>query len=217
MSNVKPALKDFFTKFKFLFYVILHPFKGFWELKHDKQGSTKVAFTLVVLYILSDIIYKQFAAYSFNPYAAMPENIDLLQTILSTGVILVLWCYANWGLTTLFNGEGTIKDVFIYTTVALVPLILSNLILAPISNIMSIDEIEIFNAVQTFATIWAGILIYTGTMVTHQYGTIATAVIIIFVILGMAIIAFMAMMFFFLLQTLFNVFYVIYRELQLRY
>lgn len=41
---------------------------------------------------------------------------------MSVALPVALWVLANWCLTTLFDGEGTLKDVYIATCYALTPL-----------------------------------------------------------------------------------------------
>lgn len=216
-EHFKAGLKRYGNAFKFIFFVMIHPFKGFWELKHDKRGHLGVGFTVLALYVISSIFFQQFAGYSFNIMAAYPRGINIISSTITTAITMLLWCCANWGITTLFNGEGSMRDIFIYTSYSLMPIVLMNFFLTFASMVMSVDEAAIFTFLGSFATFWTGLLIYTGTMTTHQYGAIATLFIIIVTVLGMALIAFIAMLFFFLLQQLVSVVYTIYREVTMRF
>ena len=59
MAKVQAALSQYFKDFKYVFYCMLHPFKGFWELKHDKKARTAVSVTMYILLVLSQLISKQ--------------------------------------------------------------------------------------------------------------------------------------------------------------
>ena len=217
MSKVKAALKQYFSDFRYVFYCMLHPFKGFWELKHDKKARTAVSVTLYVLFVIAGLIFKQFAAYSFNTFAVRPENINVFSDAGVFILIVLLWCYSNWGITTLFNGEGSVKDIFHYTAYSLMPYIIFTLALTVLSQFMTVDESTIFTFINFMGIFWTGLLLYCGTMVTHQYGAIGTIFAIICIALGMALIMFIGMLFFFLLQQIFGVVYTIYREVTMRY
>lgn len=217
MGKVKSALKSYFSGFKFVPRVMLHPFKAFWELKHDGMARMSVSVTMIVMYILSKIIFQQFAAYSFNPMAVSPWNIDIIGLTIETLLILALWCASNWGLTTLFEGEGSGKDILHYTAYSLAPIIIITLVLTPLSHIMSADEAAIFSFVEGLATAWTGLLLFTGTMTTHQYGALRTLVTIFFIVCGMVLLVFIGLLFFFLLQQLVGLVYAIYREITMRY
>ena len=51
---------------KYGFYVITHPFDGFWGLRRENKGSVAAAFTFVVLTILTLTIEKQNTGFLFN-------------------------------------------------------------------------------------------------------------------------------------------------------
>ena len=201
-ANFKAGLKRYGSAFKYLFFVLLHPFKGFWELKHDKKGHLGVGFTVLALYILTDIFFQQFGGFSFNIMAAYPRGINIISTTTSTAVIVLLWCCTNWG---------------IYTSYSFMPIVLITFFKTFASMVMSVDEASIFSFLSFLGTFWTGLLLYTGTMTTHQYGAIATFLIILVIVFGMALIAFIAMLFFFLLQQLVSVVYTIYREVTMRF
>ena len=149
--------------------------------------------------------------------AAYPRGINIISTTTSTAVIVLLWCCTNWGITTLFNGEGSMRDIFIYTSYSFMPIVLITFFKTFASMVMSVDEASIFSFLSFLGTFWTGLLLYTGTMTTHQYGAIATFLIILVIVFGMALIAFIAMLFFFLLQQLVSVVYTIYREVTMRF
>ena len=67
---------------------------------------------------------------------------------------LFLWVLANWCLTTLFDGEGNIKDIFIACCYALLPLVLTIVPTTIISNFVLVDEVNILNLVVTIGFIW---------------------------------------------------------------
>jgi len=210
------ALKPFFRDLKYVFHVMVHPFDGFWDMKHEKKGSAAVSTFIFAIYLIVSILSKQFSGYTFNGYAVFPENINLVTELLQLVLIVGMWTVSNWALTTLFDGEGSMRDVYIYSGYAMMPLVLSMLVLIPLTNILTVDEASIVSLINFVGVFWTAILFYTGTMTTHQYAALKTFVIIIAIGLGMAVIAFLALMFFFLLQQLFNFVYSIYRELELR-
>lgn len=216
-ERFKAGLRKYGHAFKFLFYVMIHPFKGFWDLKHDKRGHLGVGFTVLALYIISQIFFQQFGGFSFNIMAAYPRGINIVSTTFTTAITVLLWCCANWGITTLFNGEGSMRDIFIYTSYSIMPIVLMSTFQTFASFVMSVDESSIFSFLGFLGTFWTGMLLYTGTMTTHQYGAIATFFIILVTVFGMALIAFIAMLFFFLLQQLVSVVYTIYREITMRF
>ncbi len=209
-------LKNFGNDLKYAFHVITHPLDGFWDLKHEKRGRSYIAVLFLVLYVITDILNKQFNNYTFNAFKVTPEDINIIGTFVSVALIVVIWVAANWGLTTLFDGEGSMKDVFIYTGYSMLPLVLSQIILIPLTNVLTVNEAVIVSLISTIGIGWTAILLYTGTMTTHQYTGGKTFITLLAILLGMVIIVFLSVLFFFLVQEIWNFGFTIYRELELR-
>ncbi len=209
-------LKNFGTDLKYAFHVITHPLDGFWDLKHEKRGRNYIAVFFLLMYVVTTILNQQFNNYTFNELKVFPERINIVGTLVSTILVVVIWVASNWGLTTLFDGEGSMRDVFLYTGYSMLPLVLSQIILIPLTNILTVNEATIVTLVTVIGYGWTGILLYTGTMTTHQYSGGKTFIILLFILLGMVIIVFLSVLFFFLVQEIWNFIYTIYLELELR-
>ena len=75
---------------KYGFYVIFHPFDGFWDLKKEHRGSVAASFTFIVLTIFMLVVQKQNTAFLFNMNRL--ETIDVMVDIVSVGLMCILWC-----------------------------------------------------------------------------------------------------------------------------
>ena len=107
---------------------------------------------------------------------------------------------SNWCLTTLFEGEGTLKDIYIATCYALGPLPLFLIPATIASNFVLSTEADIINLIVTIGFIWALMLIFFGTMVTHDYSLGKNFITVLGTIVGMVAILFVV----FLFSTLFT-------------
>ena len=58
--------KTFAQDLKYAFHVSTHPLDGFWDLKHEKRGRTYIAIFLLVMFVITSILDKQFNGYTFN-------------------------------------------------------------------------------------------------------------------------------------------------------
>ena len=136
----------------------------------------------------------------------------------SISVVLpvALWVLSNWCLTTLFDGEGSLKDVYIATCYALTPLPLFVIPLTIVSNFVALDEIALISMLLTIAYVWTGFLIFFGMMTIHDYTLGKNVIISIFTLLGVAIIMFIAMLFTGLIQKVVTFVYNIVVEIQFR-
>ena len=132
------------------------------------------------------------SSYLVNPYNSY---MNILATITSIMVPFLLWASANWCLTTLFDGEGSFKDIFIATGYALVPIPLFMFPITICTHFLTIAEVSILNLLLTFSFIWVGLLIVFGSMVTHDYSFGKNLIMCVCTIVGMAFIMFVAVLF----------------------
>jgi hypothetical protein len=110
-------------------------------------------------------------------------------------VPLLLWTVSNWCLTTLFEGEGSMKDIFVACCYCLTPLVLIILPCTIASNFLTASEGGILTMLNTFAYLWLGILLFFAMMVTHDYSVGKNILTCIASIVGMAFIMFIGILF----------------------
>ncbi len=191
-TALKRGKRTFKEEILFAFHLIFHPFDGFWDLKHEKRGSVRGAIFYLVLGLITVCYQSVGRAYIFNPRASYTS---MFSTCLSLLVPVVLWVVGNWCLTTLFDGEGSLKDVFIATCYSAVPLILLIIPATALTNILTASEATIYNMLISVAWVWTGILLFFGTMVTHDYSLMKNIITCIGTIVAMAFVMFCGVLF----------------------
>ena len=196
------------------FYIIFHPFDGFWDLKHEKRGSVRGAIFWLVVTSLTFVYQSVGKGYLSNPTGNTTSFFMAAVSILSP---VLLWVIANWCITTLFEGEGSLKDVFIATCYSLVPLPLLIIPSVMVSNVLTLTELELVTMIESFAFIWLGMLIFFGMMVTHDYSLGKNVITSIVAIVGVAFIIFLAGLFSTLVVKVLAFFNQIYIELSQRW
>lgn len=197
----------------YVFHLIFHPFDGFWDLKHEKRGSLRAAVTILGMAILAFYYQAIGEGYLLNP---QEEYSSLFAVMLSLLAPFALWIIANWCLTTLFDGEGSFKDIFIATCYSLMPMVIILIPTTIVSNFLVSEELDILSVIIAFGFIWTGILIFFGMMVTHDYSMSKNLLTTLGTILGMVIIMFIAILFSTLLGKLVSFVTNIVTEIQYR-
>ena len=194
--NAKAALsgkkKTFGQELAYGFHVILHPFDGFWDLKHEKRGSVRAALVYIVITILAFFYQSIGSGYLVNPEGNYGT---IWGQALSVLVPFFLFILANWCLTTLFEGEGSFKDIFIACGYSLLPLPMIIIPVTIYSNFCISTELSILNFLTTIAFIWLGMLLILGTQVTHDYTMGKNIVTILGTLVAMVFIMFVAILF----------------------
>ena len=174
------------------FHVILHPFDGFWDLKHEKRGSVRGAIFFIVLAIATFYYQAIGQGYLLDPFSSLASVWGQIFGVL---VPLFLFVLANWCLTTLFEGEGSFKDIFVACSYSLLPIPLLVIPTTIYSNFCITTETDIIGFISAFAFIWLGLLVFFGTMVTHDYSMGKNVITVLGTIVGMVFIMFLAVLF----------------------
>ena len=189
----KETYTRYFKTLKYAMYVITHPLDGFWDLTHEKRGSIAAANTIVFLTVLARIMQLQHTSFLFMQ--VYWEDINIFLHLASVLFPLALWCVGNWCLTTLFDGEGSFKDIFVATGYALAPLPLFVTVSTILSNILTSSEGSMVSLLVTFGYVWVGILLFFGMLVTHDYTINKNFITVLGTIVAMAIIMFVTILF----------------------
>ena len=207
------ARKTFREELIYGFYVIFHPFDGFYDLKHEHRGSVRASIFFLAVTILAFFYQSIGRGYVLNPTRAYST---IMAQAISVLVPLFLFVLANWCLTTLFEGEGSFKDIFIAACYSLLPLILLNVPATLFSNWVTTTEASLVTMVTTISFIWCLMLLFFGVMVTHDYSMFKNFITVLGTIVAMACIVFIVLLFSMLLSKLVSLVTNIVTELQYR-
>ena len=184
--------RTFKEELLYCFHTMFHPFDGYWDLKHEKRGSVRASLVFVALTIVS--FYYQNIGQGYITNARGVYSTFWAQV---TGVLvpLLLFVVGNWCLTTLFEGEGSLKDIFIACSYSLAPLPVFIVGTTMFSNVALKNETDILELLVTFAFIWVFMLIFFGTMTTHDYSLFKNVLTTLGTLVAMVFIMFLALLF----------------------
>ena len=192
-TAMKVGRKSLKEELLYAFHVIFHPFDGFWDLKHEKRGSVRSAFVILLITIIVYFYNSIGQGYIFNPRPSTAMNI--MGAISAVVAPLLLWVVANWCLTTLFEGEGSMSDIFTACCYCLTPLPLLVLPVTIASNFLTANEGGIITMLSSLAYIWLGLLLVFAMQVTHDYSVGKNLITCVATIVGMAFIMFLGILF----------------------
>jgi len=196
-------------------YVMTHPFNGFWELKWERKGQASDATLLLMLTVLVNLICARYTPYLFN--TALTDQTNIVVPMISYLLLIALWIISNWCFTTLFDGKGTMKDVYIYTCYSLFPYVLLSLPIVLLSFVLTLENASMYYALQTFVMIYVAFLIFSGTLTVHQYSIGRTILMILLSIVGMMIMIFLMLLCFNLFVDIYDFVAGAVREIIYRY
>ena len=191
-AAVSGKKRTFKEEILYVFHVMFHPFDGFWDLKHEKRGSVRAALVFMLITIIGMFYRSVGAGYVMNPKG---EYSTIFMQFLVVMIPVILFAIANWCLTTLFEGEGSLRDVIVAVGYSLLPLPLTMIPTTFFSNYIVMEETDILSLIVAIGFIWAAFLIFFGTMVTHDYTMGKNVLTVLGTVVGMAFIMFLAILF----------------------
>lgn len=184
------------------FYTVFHPIDGFEQLKFRKFSSMGLSGIFVFL-LLAVTTFEYFCTgFIFNKNQAGDYNTFMV--ILQTVGIFILFVIANWAVCTLFDGKGRLKEIISVTAYAMLPFIVSKFICVVLSNILLENEGAFITVIGALGMIWSLIILLLGLMTIHQYSFSKTLLFMAATIFGMAVILFLIVLFFTLMQQTYS-------------
>jgi len=199
---------------KFGLYVIFHPFGGFWDLKNERGKTTPAATIILIGTIITYLFFRQYSAFVFREWSV--TNINIYQEMANILVPFFLWCIVNWSFTTLMEGKGTIKDIYNATAYSLLPIILIIIPLTIIGHYLTLNEGAFYWFFIIVSIIWTLLLIFTGTIVIHEYSLTKTVITCVFIMVGIGMSLFLFLLFLNLINMLIGFGNSVYREVFIR-
>lgn len=195
-------------------HVMLHPFDGFWDIKREKKGGVRGALVTLGLFILLYAVRAQFSG--FLATGKTGDEINALYECLMILLPIGLWIVANWCFTTLMDGEGSMKDIFVATCYALRPYIVMSIPLLVMSHVLVEKEMAFYTLGSQICLIWILGLMFFGMMTTHNYSLSKGILTAILTLVGICLIIFIALLALNVVQDTVNFVRDIYQEIAFR-
>ena len=202
------------TPVQWVIHAITHPVEGFEDMRWKKSGSLKIAFFIVFLLFLAGIAAERL--YGFNHYVPYDKIFNIVPYIVKSFVIFGAWTVGNWAVCTLLDGEGTMKNICIYSAYSLVPYVAQLFITTFLSHFLIRDESVFLNIIAIIGTGWTAVLLFSAIRSVHQYSAVKTVFAIILTIAAMLIMLFLLILLLFLIQQVAIFFMTLFTEIAYR-
>lgn len=202
------------TPLQWVIHAITHPVEGFEDMRWKKSGSLKIAFFIVFMLFLAGIAAERL--YGFNHYVPYDKIFNIVPYIVKSFVIFGAWTVGNWAVCTLLDGEGTMKNICIYSAYSLVPYVAQLFINTFLSHFLIRDESVFLNIIAIIGTGWTAVLLFSAIRSVHQYSAVKTVFAIILTIAAMLIMLFLLILLLFLIQQVAIFFMTLFTEISYR-
>lgn len=203
-----------YTQPQWVKHVLFHPFEGFEDLRWKKGGTLKYTAVILVALFFALIALDRWCGFQFRP---LPDALfSVVPYIMQSVVYFGAWVLGNWAICTLLDGEGTMKNIAIYSSYALIPYVIQAFLEVILSHVLVRAEIVFFDLVYYIGIIWTALLLFNAIKAVHQYTFTKTVVAIVLTLFAMLVILFLAVLFLSLFQKVYVFFYSLYTEILYR-
>lgn len=201
-------------KLLYPFYVITHPFDGFYEVRHREKGSVPVAILLIFLFALSFSLNRKYASFVVN--TVNTRYVDSRSEMTGIFLAVLLFSAANWSITCLLEGEGRFKDILTVMGYSMLPMVLTFLPVTILSWFIAADEEGIYSLLKGISILLFAVLLLIGIMIIHNFGFGKTLFTLLLTFIALLIIIFIIMLLFSLVNQVYLFLKSAYTELVLR-
>jgi len=201
--------------FLFLFRFIRQPADSFYYIKRNLRGSLGFALLLYLWIIAVRLLTLYWTGFIFNPYASAAD-VPVANEVITLVIGLGLWNIANYLISTITDGEGRLRDVFIASAYSLFPFALFALPLALLSNLLTLNEIFIYTFSRDLIYAWCVLMLFIMVMEIHNYSFVETLRNIALTLFTMLMFLLTAYIFFVLFNQLADFIRAIVQEVGLR-
>ena len=202
------------TQKQWVKHAVTHPFEGFEDMRWKKSGSLKIALLIVVMLFFGQIAYGRL--YGFQFYISYDKTFNIIPYIVRSFVLFGAWTVGNWAVCTLLDGEGTLKNICIYSAYALIPYTAQLYINVVLSHFLIWDEFVFMQIIELIGTGWTVILLFSAIKSVHQYTFGKTVFAVILTIAAMLVMLFLLVLFMSLIQQIYIFISTVYTELSYR-
>lgn len=194
--------------------VLAHPYDFYHDIQEPGRLKWSQGIVLILLVYAARMLSILATSYTFQ--TREPYEISYIHEFIWIVVPWLTWCISNWGVSAIMDGEGKFKEVFIGSVFAMVPYMLLIVPIALLSNLLSFSEQSLYSSLTTLTFCWMGWLLIVKVKIIHDFELGKLIWITLISLLGMAIIWFIGILMYGLINQLINFVVDLIKEMKFR-
>ena len=199
---------------KFPLYILAHPLKGFEQFQREHRAKWGPAIFYAVAVIIINILDFQYVSIEIRDRDL--KNLKFFAQVTYIVGPILLYTFASWACTTIIDGKGKLKEIFLMTCYSLFPLAWCSGFALILSNILTGNELAVYRLVYALGYVLMGYMIFTGMISIHEFGLGKTIFAIILTLVAAVVIVFVILLMYELFQKMYGFLYTLYTEITQR-
>jgi hypothetical protein len=164
--------------------VLCHPIDGFYDIVYKDKGSVLSASIIYFLLFVVEALRGSITGFIFNPDGI--RSVSILNILISRIIPLLVWVLANYLISSITNGQGTLRAIYIATAYSLAPYMFLTVPLAIISNAMTKAESSIYTIMNILMVGWLILMFYLQVKEVHGYDVFEAIINILWILFAIA-------------------------------
>ena len=201
-----PVLKDF----QYAAKVCKSPMNRYYDIRRHRKGSVGGATVIYAVFFLVYMIYQTSKGFIYQ-YVAI-EDMDIGGIVAGFFLLLGLFIFCNWLVTSIQDGDGTLAQVYMIPAYGSLPLLVSMIAITVCSYGMTYNESFLLTILLLVGIVWSVIQIFLGFMTVHDYSAKENMLSILLTVVFMIIAAIMVLIIAIMWEELYEFLYTIAQE-----
>ncbi|RNA68430.1 YIP1 family protein [Alteribacter keqinensis] len=188
--NILQPVRKSWTKIKarklvrellFLFRFLRHPIDSFYYLKEYERVSVLSATILYAVLFLQYMFMLYWTGFIFSD-----QRVTELNLFLEMGTVFLpifLFIVTNYLVSTINDGEGRLRDIYIGTIYSLAPVLVLLVPITLISNVLTYNEAFVYTFSTQIMIVWSLVILFMMIREVHDFtffGTIRNILVTLF-------------------------------------
>ncbi len=164
-----------------------HPIDRYYDIRVHKNGSVVVATIIYIIFFGVYMLYQTGKGFIYQ-YTKV-EDMDMGAVIVGFFAILILFIVCNYLVTSITDGDGTLKQVYMIPAYGCIPAMICMLITIGMSYVLTYNESFILTVIMIIGVGWSIATIFEGLSTVHDYDFKSTVLSLIITVAFMLIAA----------------------------
>lgn len=175
----------------YAFKVARHPMDCYYDIRVGKAGSVLGASILYVLLFISFMLYMLGKGFIYQYYDV--QDLDISSIVVGFFAIIILFVICNYLVTSINDGQGSLKQVYMLVAYGILPLIVALFGITAVSYIVTTNEAFFLSVAMVIAVVWTIVLLYIGLQTVHNYsaGETIKSVLLTFLLIFVVVVVIM--------------------------
>ena len=144
-----------------------HPIERYYDIRVGKNGSVLAATVIYIIFFGVYMLYQTGKGFIYQ-YTDV-EDMDMSAVVVGFFAILILFIICNFLVTSITDGDGTLKQVYMIPAYGLMPVMICMLVTIGMSYVLTYNESFILTVIMIIGLVWSIAVIFEGLSTVHDY------------------------------------------------